>query len=153
LVELSFGRVVFWSSCLLVELSSCRVGFSRPVVLELLFGRFVAHSHRYICVKWYWAIPGQEIFLFSYLSLSLSLSLPFSRSLYFSPSLSLSISQKTKYFFIHYQFFFKTCNIQANENNYLFDKKKKKLFSTGFLAREQKIRWKTVFIFLLYTVL
>jgi hypothetical protein len=28
-----FGRVLFWSSCLLVELSFGRVGFGRPVVM------------------------------------------------------------------------------------------------------------------------
>jgi hypothetical protein len=32
-----FGRVVFWSSCLLVELSFSRVGFSQPDVVELSF--------------------------------------------------------------------------------------------------------------------
>jgi hypothetical protein len=42
--RVGFGRVVFWSSCLPVELSFGRVGLSRPVVIELSFGRVVAHS-------------------------------------------------------------------------------------------------------------
>jgi hypothetical protein len=35
------GQVVFWLCCLLVKLL---FGFSRPVVIELSFGRVVAHS-------------------------------------------------------------------------------------------------------------
>jgi hypothetical protein len=42
--RVGFGRVVFWSSCLLGELLIGRVGFSQPVVVELSFGRVVAHS-------------------------------------------------------------------------------------------------------------
>jgi hypothetical protein len=41
-----FGCVVFWLSCLLVELSFGQVGFGGPVVLESLFGRTVAHSNQ-----------------------------------------------------------------------------------------------------------
>jgi hypothetical protein len=42
--QVGFGRVVFWSSCLLVELSFGQVGFGRPGVVELSFGRVVANS-------------------------------------------------------------------------------------------------------------
>jgi hypothetical protein len=44
LVKLVFGRVVVWSSWYLVELPFGRVGFGRPDLVELSFGRVVAHS-------------------------------------------------------------------------------------------------------------
>jgi hypothetical protein len=40
--RVGFGRVVFWSSVLLVKLSFGLIGFSGPVVVELSFG-LVAH--------------------------------------------------------------------------------------------------------------
>jgi hypothetical protein len=42
--QVGFVQVVFILSCLVAELSFGRVGFSRPVVVELFFGRVVAHS-------------------------------------------------------------------------------------------------------------
>jgi hypothetical protein len=39
-----FGRVVFWSSCFLVQLSFGPDVFSRHVVVELSFSRVVIHS-------------------------------------------------------------------------------------------------------------
>jgi hypothetical protein len=48
LVQLSFGSVVFWLSCLLancrlVQWSFGQVVFVQPVVVELSFGRVVVH--------------------------------------------------------------------------------------------------------------
>jgi hypothetical protein len=44
LVELSFGRVVFWSSCLLVELVLANLTWSNCRLIELSFGRVVVWS-------------------------------------------------------------------------------------------------------------